>query len=295
MNPVAQLKKVIEESLETTIPSKPSSKRLFLNNEDRVSSINNNLRVMLDTFQKSYAFRSIIASSWSEDHDVFNEKELSAGDGEKFINWLVRYNSIFQKVNLERFLGAGSFGAVWLLDNDHVLKVFSGSLDNEAHDHTAAKDRTRYDMEADKLFSGLGSNTNLMVYDHGRLRTMNGKTMYWVEMQKVDMLVDVVAVANNKTSDRDKFYLEDELQEIIVTIKSKIRHSSESDEHKLVLSIKDWIKRLYTIVPDRLLLSLISEMVKVAKNEGVSELGDVRTVNIGVSPSDPNSVVLFDR
>jgi len=73
---------------------------------------------------------------------------------------------------VREYLGAGAYGAAWLLDNDYVLKI---SLD------PTGKQRAFYRSARDSTFAGTATKQTLNVLDIGEL----GDKWYYVVMSRL--------------------------------------------------------------------------------------------------------------
>lgn len=80
-----------------------------------------------------------------------------------------------------KFLGSGCFGVVYLLDNDHVLKLFYN--DNSDYGST---DLQWYEKLQNKQFGGRSDVNSPMIYDYGKINS----DLKYVEMSKVIPLED---------------------------------------------------------------------------------------------------------
>ena len=110
---------------------------------------------------------------------------------EQFINYLVVKNKIFHHNKIVDHLGAGSFGFVVKLDNDHALKIYIGSFDpiRLRTDPTGRSDIERYERTASKAFDEkTGEAGDLHIYEQGELETPFDKKWFYAEMQQLRTL-----------------------------------------------------------------------------------------------------------
>ena len=110
---------------------------------------------------------------------------------EQFINYLVVKNKIFHHNKIVDHLGAGSFGFVVKLDNDHALKIYIGSFDPTRlrTDPTGRSDIERYERSASKAFDEkTGAAGDLHIYEQGELETPFDKKWFYAEMQQLRTL-----------------------------------------------------------------------------------------------------------
>lgn len=105
-----------------------------------------------------------------------------------------------KKWSIIKVLGQGAKGIAFLLNNDHTLKI----------GENRAEDSTRYKHLYDKVFSGMGSKNDLMIYDYG---TVGDKEKFlFAEMSKIVVYGDYLKSAQliNKAEyivDMYAFYL----------------------------------------------------------------------------------------
>jgi len=90
---------------------------------------------------------------------------------------LVRNVPVLGKNKLVKYITGRSFGKIFKLDNDHVFKLFSDSLDPD-------EDFAWYQNSLKKLHRGWAKKTTLPVYDTGKWK-WNGRDIFWVEMAEV--------------------------------------------------------------------------------------------------------------
>jgi len=149
-----------------------------------------NANKLHEYFEEDRRIRSIFLSGWSkEGHPNWREYQEKA---KPYIDFMVANNPIFQKNKIVENLGAGSYGFVVGLDNDHALKVYVGSFDPSTlgTDPTAKSDVERYASSQERAFGGTAAAGELMIYDEGEIETPFGKKWFYAEMQQLRTLSD---------------------------------------------------------------------------------------------------------
>jgi len=130
-----------------------------------------------------------------------------------FIKFMIANNKVFEDNKLIKFLGAGTFGFVFLLENDHALKVYMGSYIPEfgTIDPSASSDTARYKKEQDKAFTGSGTKTDLMIYDEGTIKTPFGRDWFYAEMPRLTPLSSHMAFIHGKSGTEWRSSVADEV------------------------------------------------------------------------------------
>src|SRR3990167_1086969 len=98
---------------------------------------------------------------------------------EREIKSFIQQISALQKNNIIKGLAAGAFGATYLLDNDHVLKIFYAHSPN-----AMSADLAKYKNIQQKQFQGKSTKHEPAIYDFGEAST-GSKVFGWAEMGKV--------------------------------------------------------------------------------------------------------------
>jgi hypothetical protein len=132
---------------------------------------------------------------------------------------LVRNVPVLGKNKLVKYVTGRSFGKIFKLDNDHVFKLFSESLDPD-------EDYSWYRDSLKKLHRGTAKRTSLPVYDVGTWSGIS-KKIYWVEMAEVmpyDLWVE--------STGRDQYKLYDQF--------AVVRDFYEETHSSIVLDFAKW-------------------------------------------------------
>ena len=147
-----------------------------------------NANKLHEYFEDDTRVRSVFLSGWSEEgHPNWREYQEKA---KQYIDFMVANNPIFQNNKIVENLGAGSFGFVVQLDNDHALKIYVGSFDptTRGTDPTARLDIERYTSSRERAFGGTSEPGELHIYDQGEIETPFGKKWFYAEMQQLRTL-----------------------------------------------------------------------------------------------------------
>jgi hypothetical protein len=227
------------------------------------------------------------------DLDIYDQPDYIA---------LVKNIPVLSKHRLVKFMTGRSFGKIFKLDNDHIFKMFSESLDPD-EDHAWYKDSLK------KLHKGTAKKTTLPVYDAGAWSGIS-KKIYWVEMAEV-MPYDLWVKSTGRTQDEfdskllsqfgaiKRFYFDTHSSVLLDFAKWAGEARQDGDR------IGDAAEELY-----RMLLGKENEAL-ITKNEiqGILEalqdldaagwsMADVLPRNIGVlkqsNPSKP-TFIIFDK
>lgn len=116
---------------------------------------------------------------------------------------------ILSEMRIKKKLASGTQGVVFSLEDDRILKIYTGSYFGGIQ-----KEDQRYERLKTKVFSSEGSKTDLLVYDHGAVSYTDsrmekdwwsGKTIEkltqkefgWVIMGKVLTLTDYISIKYN--------------------------------------------------------------------------------------------------
>jgi len=149
---------------------------------------------------------------------------------EQFINYLVVKNKIFHDNKIVDFLGAGSFGFVVQLDNDHALKIYIGSYDpsRQTIDPTGGSDIERYKSSRERAFGGTAAASDLMIYDEGEIETPFGRKWFYAEMPQLKTLSDYMRYAHK---DKDEREVTDDVDDEITFLKELAHLATLVDKH----------------------------------------------------------------
>lgn len=116
---------------------------------------------------------------------------------------------ILSEMRIKKKLAAGTQGVVFSLEDDRILKIYTGSYFGGIQ-----KEDQRYERLKTKVFSSEGSKTDLLIYDHGvvsytdsrmekdyrsgkTIETLTQKEFGWVIMGKVLTLTDYISIKYN--------------------------------------------------------------------------------------------------
>ena len=162
-------------AISRTIPQAQLSGEIQIHNANKLH----------EYFEEDRRVRSIFLSGWSkEGHPSWKEYQKKA---KPYIDFMVANNPIFQKNKIVENLGAGSYGFVVGLDNDHALKVYVGSFDptTRGTDPAAKSDVERYGAFYEKAFGGTASVSELHIFREGEIETPLGRKWFYAEMPKI--------------------------------------------------------------------------------------------------------------
>lgn len=116
---------------------------------------------------------------------------------------------ILSEMRIKKKLASGTQGVVFSLEDDRILKIYTGSYLG-----SIKKEDDRYERLKTKVFSSEGAKTDLLVYDHGivsyteskmekdwwsgkTLEQLTQKEFGWVIMGKVLTLSDFIMIKYN--------------------------------------------------------------------------------------------------
>lgn len=201
---------------------------------------------------------------------------------------------IVKNNKIEKFLGKGMFGYAYLLDNDHVLKLYF----IERND-----DKAFYKSKKDKAFSGRASPSDLMVYEEGSTEFIN-----FVQMAKLMTLDEFESMRLN--TPREEVYLTSPvmrlLDEMVVHptqyLKNEVVKLERSNQPVDKDSIRSIMKKIVfneNINISKKYFNIILDLVVRQYNDGGwKALTDIHSGNIGVLPQsislDKPIFVVFD-
>jgi len=162
-----------------------------------------NANKLHEYFEEDHRIRSIFLSGWSkEGHPNWREYQEKA---KPYIDFMVANNPIFQNNKIVENLGAGSYGFVVELDNDHALKIYVGSFDpsTKGTDPTAKSDIEKYTSSQERAFGGTAAAGELMIYDEGEIETPFGRKWFYAEMQQLRTLSDYMRYVHKDKDERE--------------------------------------------------------------------------------------------
>ena len=187
-----------------------------------------NANKLHEYFEEDRRVRNIFLSGWSEEgHPNWREYQEKA---KQYIDFIVANNSIFQNNKIVKSLGAGSYGFVVQLDNDHALKVYVGSFDptTRGTDPTARSDIEKYTSSQERAFGGTAAAGELMIYDEGEIETPFGKKWFYAEMQQLRTLSGYMRYVHK---DKDAREVTDGVNDEILFLKELAHLANLVDKH----------------------------------------------------------------
>lgn len=237
----------------------------------------------------SYNIDYITNNSFSDGSDIIYS--IFGDYEEDLVVGLVNGCAPLKNNKITKAITGASYGKIFKLSNDHVLKLFSDSLNPE-------EDMEWYKQSHDKLFAGTANKNTLPVYDFGAVDPGDGVDIYFVEM------AEVVPLDKWKSSGAHEGV--SKLFEIYRIMKQ------ESEKDKLKLKKEDAIK--YTLfIMDRNAIStspftkLEAEAILGAfweMEQSGRQLRDIAPRNMGILKQDVGyteemnkkpTIVIFDR
>ena len=231
----------------------------------------------------------------------------------KLINYMVANNPVFHNNKIVEYLGAGSFGFVVELDNDHALKIFVGSFDPAGVDFgnwidkEAESDVERYKGSQEKAFAGTGQTGELMIYDQGRIKTPFEKDWHYAEMQQLRTLSSWARYVH-KIDEFDAFDVKEFNIELDDEI-NKLKHFADEvngadtldmppeDREKLGLDDDGqarFIDNSIKYLDKAYAKNLFDQIKEILKTKSFYEIRDIRAANIGVAQQDESLPIIFD-
>lgn len=190
-----------------------------------------------------------------------------------------------------KLITAGTKGFIYLLDNDHILKLYQ-------EDYTGGSDMYWYKSTKARLFSSNGNITDLPIYDEGEIKLNSGEIVNYVEMGRVIPVSDFMEMTRRSAEEAEADY--EICKAVISTIESlygsrfiKFTTKKFVDVFKHFIQKKDITTNSLTRTE---FISLAKTIFLFAKSGNF--LGDTHVGNIGVLPqsSPANPVfVIFDN
>jgi len=175
-----------------------------------------NANELFKYFQDDHRTRNVFVKGWAPNRgwrapdaasvSGFPASKLFKQQAKQYINYMVVNNPIFQKDKIVGYLGAGSYGFVVQLDNDHALKVYIGSFEptTRGTDPSAKSDIERYERSASKAFDEkTGAAGDLHIYDQGEIETPFGRKWFYAEMQQLRTLSDYMRYVHKDKDERE--------------------------------------------------------------------------------------------
>tara|TARA_R110002020_G_scaffold91111_1_gene221514 strand:- start:541 stop:1485 length:945 start_codon:yes stop_codon:yes gene_type:complete len=305
-------RKFVNEQEDATVPAKPDAKKAFHDAEttklgqkkdddpQKLEPIELNTEIQKENAKQIFLYyldeknvRDIFQLSSLPKDGQFNKMFEEPAKVKRFIDHMVAANDILGKNKIVEFLGAGSFGFVVLLDNNHALKIYSGSFDplatDDVIDPDAKTDRQRYQKSQEKAFSGKGDVADLHIYDEGELKLPTERTWYYAEMPELIKLSSHMRfVHKDKDIAKVTTDLDMEITRLKYIAKDDIDNKTESDintviqDQKIVLMDREFAK------------NLLDQLRNMLKTKSFEQIEDVRGANIGIMRGKEQIPVIFD-
>lgn len=223
------------------------------------------------------------------DLDIYDQPDYIA---------LVKNIPVLSKHKLVKFMTGRSFGKIFKLDNDHIFKMFSESVDPH-------EDFAWYRDSLKKLHKGTAKKTTLPVYDTGVWKGIS-KKIYWVEMAEV-MPYDKWVEWTGRSPDISKLYNEFQsikyfyelnnstvLLDYAKYLKKESQYRAEDDLEEVYRML---LGKENTAIMTKTEIQAVLETMKDLTNAGWN-MEDVVPRNIGVlkqsNPSKP-TFIIFDK
>jgi hypothetical protein len=305
-------RKFVNEQEDATVPAKPDAKKAFHDAEttklgqekdddpQKLEPIELNTAIQKDNAKQIFLYyldeknvRDIFQLGSLPKDGQFNKMFEEPAKVKRFIDHMVAANDILGKNKIIKFLGAGSFGFVVLLDNNHALKIYSGSFNplstGNTIDPDATTDRKRYQKSQEKAFGGEGEIADLHIYDEGELKLPTDRTWYYAEMPELIKLSSHMRFVHK---DKDVAKVTTDLDMEI----AKLKYIAKDDiDNKTESNIDDVIKDQNIIIMDKeFAQNLLNQLRNMLKTKSFEQIEDVRGANIGIMRGKEQIPVIFD-
>ena len=187
-------------------------------------------------------------------------------------------------------LGAGAFGNAFLLDNDHVLKIFTSGLEG-VEDELA-----NYANLQDKQFMGTAEINEPAVYGYGPIKFTN---YYFAEIGKVLPLEDWYDISGRNALQKKDLWA-------LVHFKNALSDLIESYSQDTLPSDPEFKQRLLKIfsrysadfeiagMTREEIMSYFKAVLNLIREYGLGRSYDVHHQNVGVNIQNPSEFVIFD-
>jgi hypothetical protein len=302
-------RKFLNEQDDATVPAKPGAKKSFhdaptaklgpkkdaeveeLEPIELTTDIEKeNAKQIFLYYLKERNVRDIFNLSTMPKDQEFNKMMKEPAKAKKFIDHMVAKNDILKKNKIKEFLGAGSFGFVVLLDNDHALKIYSGSFDPEKIIDLGAKtDRERYQTSQEKAFGGVGDIADLHIYDEGEIELPTDRTWYYAEMPELVKLSDHIRFVHK---DKDPAEVTTKLDLEITKLKYIAQDDVENETESDIESVME--EHNITLLDKKFAKNLLDQLRDMLKTKTFEQIQDVRGANIGIMRGKEEIPVIFD-
>jgi len=291
-----------------------------------------NAKILFHYYESESSVRNVFSEGWGTFDTVDPYRDLpsaharflrrrhpwlSAGAAEpkepvkKLINYMVANTPVFHNNKIVEYLGAGSFGFVVELDNDHALKIFIGSFDarnidfGDWMDREAKSDVARYKGSQEKVFSGEGQAGELMIYDQGRIKIPFKKDWHYAEMQQIRTLshwmryVHKIDEGDPRAVKRFNIELDDEIEGLKYFADEVNEGENMSANFREKLGLDDdgqarFIDNSIKYLDKAYAKNLFDQIKEILKTKSLIDIRDIRAANIGVSQQDESLPIIFD-
>jgi len=198
-------------------------------------------------------------------------------------------NTPLKDNSIVRKLGEGAFGTAFLLDNDHVLKIFKGGVEG------IKRDINYYKKLQTSQTSGAGKSNEPAIYDYGQIENL---PFYYAEMSKVIPLKDWF-----KMTDRDidrahynSIKFKGELSSQVTKVESAAALKASSVYKTLLKKYRGIFQN--DGMTEKEVDGYLKSVEQLIDEEGVgkNKYYDVHFHNVGVMPRSDGSdeIIIFD-
>jgi len=198
-------------------------------------------------------------------------------------------NTPLKDNSIVRKLGEGAFGTAFLLDNDHVLKIFKGGVEG------IKRDINYYKKLQTSQTSGAGKSNEPAIYDYGQIGDL---PFYYAEMSKVIPLKDWF-----KMTDRDidrahynSIKFKGELSSQVTKVESAAALKASSVYKTLLKKYRGIFQN--DGMTEKEVDGYLKSVEQLIDEEGVgkNKYYDVHFKNVGVMPRSDGSdeIIIFD-
>ena len=290
-----------------------------------------NAEKLFDYYKTESSVRGVFTEGWGSGFQV--PSGLRPVPAEKLINYMVANNPVFHNNKIVEYLGGGTFGFVVALDNDHALKIFVGSFNPEAVlagdmdkwiDREAGSDVARYKGSQEKAFAGTGQAGELMIYDQGQIKTpwtreveepvINSDTgeqevdpdtgegitkivlhdtWHYAEMQQLRTLSRWMRYVH-KVDENDLSAVKDFNTKLDSEISYLKQLAADDDLPKDQPTQIEYINKHINLLDKKYAENLLGQLKEILKTKTLTDITDIRAVNIGVSQQDESLPIIFD-